>query len=165
MRKTFPIFVATRFIQSKNTNGFLSFIAWISMIGLVLGITALIIVTSVLNGFQQALDQKILGMVPHTSIINRKGFDNWEQYAREIISNDSNVIGVAPFITTRGMISIDGEVHGSIINGIDSNLQSQVSILPKVMVDGTLSSLQPKRYNIIRTYATISLGERNCSQR
>lgn len=149
MRKTFPIFVATRFIQSKNTNGFLSFIAWISMIGLVLGITALIIVTSVLNGFQQALDQKILGMVPHTSIINRKGFDNWEQYAREIINNDSNVIGVAPFITTRGMISIDGEVHGSIINGIDSNLQSQVSILPKVMVDGTLSSLQPKRYNII----------------
>ena len=149
MRKTFPIFVATRFIQSKNKNGFLSFIAWISMIGLVLGITALIVVTSVLNGFQQALDQKILGMVPHVSMIRQEGFDNWEQYAKDIMTNDSNIIGVAPFITTRGMSSINGEVHGSIINGIDSKLQNQVSILPKVMIKGNLSSLQPRTYNIV----------------
>lgn len=149
MQKKISIFIATRFIQSKNTNGFLSFIAWISMIGLVLGITALIIVTSVLNGFQQALDQKILGMVPHSSIMSRKGFDNWQQYAEEIQGNDSNVISVAPFITTRAMSSINGEVHGSIINGIDANLQRQVSILPKVIIEGRLSSLQPQQYNII----------------
>ncbi|WP_026349069.1 lipoprotein-releasing ABC transporter permease subunit [Psychrobacter lutiphocae] len=149
MRRSLPTFIALRFMQSKKSNGFLSFITWISMFGLILGVAALVVVTSVLNGFEQALTTRILGMVPQVYVVSADGVDDWENYAQQIRSSDSNVAGVAPFINTRGMTLINGELHGTVINGIDYQQQAEVSILPEMMIEGSIDSLQPNQHNIV----------------
>ena len=106
MRRPLPWFIGLRFTRSKNANKFLSFISLVSMAGLILGVAALIVVTSVLNGFEKALADKVLGMVPQTSVYSSYPLDDWIPFAQQIKSNDANVVGAAPFVQARGMISI-----------------------------------------------------------
>ena len=149
MRRPLPIFIGLRFTRSKNANKFLSFISVVSMAGLILGVAALIVVTSVLNGFEEALSKKILGMVPQVSVFTSQPLDEWQPIAQQIKANDPNVISAAPFVQTRGMISIDGEVNSTILNGIEPTSQNDVSILKDSMVAGQLDTLKPGSGHII----------------
>ena len=149
MRRPLPIFIGLRFTRSKNANKFLSFISVVSMAGLILGVAALIVVTSVLNGFEEALSKKILGMVPQVSVFTSQPLDEWQPIAQQIKANDPNVISAAPFVQTRGMISIDGEVNSTILNGIEPTSQNDVSILKDSMVAGQLDTLKSGSGHII----------------
>lgn len=149
MQRPLSIAIGLRFTQSKRRNKFLSFIALISMGGLVLGVTALIVITSVLNGFEEALTTRILGMIPQAAVYSAKPIENWESLSTEIKANDTNVLAVAPFVRTRGMVSANGEVHATIINGIDPVSQPKVSIVKDSMVSGSLDSLSQGSYNIV----------------
>ena len=119
------------------------------MAGLILGVAALIVVTSVLNGFEEALSKKILGMVPQASVYLSSPLEDWESFAKIIEKNDSNVIGAAPFVQTRGMLSLNGEVNSTIINGIEPQSHAKVSILKESMVAGDFDSLDAGSNNII----------------
>ncbi len=149
MRRPFSTFIAFRLIRSKRSNGFLSFISWASMIGLILGVASLIIVTSVMNGFEQVLTKRILGMVEHVSIQSDEPISNWQALSQQIKNNNDNVQATAPFVMARGMTSIKGNVHGTILYGIDPNEQKKVSILNDIMVEGNLNSLATHKNYII----------------
>lgn len=149
MRRSLPIFIGLRFTRSENANKFLSLISSISMAGLILGVAALIVVTSVLNGFEEALSKKILGMVPQAAVYSSFPLDDWKSFAQAIEKNDQNVIAAAPFVQTRGMLSLKGEVNSTIINGIEPQSHANVSILKKSMVAGDFYSLNASNNNII----------------
>ena len=149
MRRLLPLFIGLRFTRSKSSNKFLSFISVVSMVGLILGVAALIVVTSVLNGFEKVLADKVLGMVPQTSVYASYPLDDWTPFAQQIKANDPNVAGVAPIVQARGMISIGGEVNRTILNGIEPQFQADVSILEDSMVIGQLDTLVAGSGNIV----------------
>lgn len=149
MRRSLPIFIGLRFTRSENSNKFLSFISSVSMAGLILGVAALIVVTSVLNGFEEALSKRILGMVPQAAVYSSSPLDDWKPFAHAIEKNDSNVIATAPFVQARGMLSLEGEVNSTIINGIEPKSHANVSILKQSMVAGDFESLNAGANNII----------------
>ncbi|MBS9779129.1 MAG: lipoprotein-releasing ABC transporter permease subunit [Moraxellaceae bacterium] len=149
MQRPFSLFIALRLFRSKNSNKFLSFISWISILGLILGVASLIVVTSVLNGFEQTLNNKILGMVPHVRIQADKPIENWQEISQQIKQNDPNVKATAPFVMARGMTSIYGDLHGTIINGIDPKQQKKVSVINDIMVEGSLDKLTPNSNHIV----------------
>ena len=149
MRRLLPLFIGWRFVRSKSTNKFLSFISLISMAGLILGVAALIVITSVLNGFEEALSKKILGMVPQVAIYASEPLGDWRPLAQQIKQNDPNIIAAAPFVQARGMISLQGEVNSTILNGIEPNSHEKVSILGDSMIEGSLNTLRSGSGNII----------------
>ena len=149
MRRSLPIFIGLRFTRSENTNKFLSFISSVSMAGLILGVAALIVVTSVLNGFEEALSKRILGMVPQAAVYSSFPLDDWKSFAQAIEKNDNNVIATAPFVQARGMLSLEGEVNSTIINGIEPKSHANVSILKQSMGAGDFDSLNAGANNII----------------
>lgn len=141
--------IALRHIRTKSTNRFLSFSSGISLVGLTLGVAVLIVVTSVMNGFEHALTNRLLGVVPQIQIQSATPDPNWHRLATDIAKEDTNIIGFDGEMTLRGMIAIDGKLQGSVVNGIDPNQHAQVSILPHSMHAGSLSSLQPGAYHIV----------------
>lgn len=149
MQRPLSVFVGLRFTRSKNANKFLSFISWVSTAGLILGVAALIVVTSVLNGFEAALANRILGMVPQVSVHASKPLEDWQPFAQQLLANDSNVVAAAPFVQARGMISVAGEVNSTILNGIEPETHAGVSILKDSMIAGDFESLTSGSGNII----------------
>lgn len=147
MQRPLPLFIGLRFTRSKSSNKFLSFISIVSMAGLILGVAALIVVTSVLNGFEEALSKKILGMVPQASVYASQPLEDWRPFAEQIKADNSNVIAAAPFVQARGMISVSGEVNSTILNGMEPSFD--VSILKDNMVSGELDSLTSGANNIV----------------
>ncbi len=119
------------------------------MAGLILGVAALIVVTSVLNGFEEALSSRILGMVPQVSVYASQPLEDWKPYAQKIQQSDDNVIGAAPVVQARGMLSLAGEVNNTILNGIEPNYDPAVSILKESIIAGDLSTLKSGENNII----------------
>lgn len=163
MRCSLPIFIGLRFTRSKSSNKFLSFISVVSMAGLILGVAALIVVTSVLNGFEEALSKKILGMVPQAAVYASSPLDDWHSFAQVIEKNDSNVIATAPFVQTRGMLSLNGEVNSTILNGVEPQSHANVSILKESMLTGNLDSLDAGSNIILGKYVvdkfSLKLGD------
>ena len=141
--------IALRHIRTKSTNRFLSFSSGISLVGLTLGVAVLIVVTSVMNGFEHALTNRLLGVVPQIQIQSATPDPNWHRLATDIAKEDTNIIGFDGEMTLRGMIAIDGKLQGSVVNGIDPSQHAQVSILPHSMHAGSLNSLQPGAYHIV----------------
>ncbi|ODC02965.1 cell division protein FtsX [Terasakiispira papahanaumokuakeensis] len=144
-----PLMVGLRYTRAKRRNHFISFISMTSMIGMMLGVAVLILVLSVMNGFDHELRQRILGMVPHTAIKRADGFAQWHEVADQIRQR-SDVQGVAPFISTQGMLMHSGYTRGALVNGIDPELENQVSIVGHHLKNGLeLTDLKPGQYGII----------------
>lgn len=150
MFRPLSIFVGLRYTAAKRGNHFISFISLVSMLGLMLGVAALILVLSVMNGFDRELRQRILGMVPHATLsgYGSEGLENWEQLRAEV-SSAQGVEGVAPYIQAQGMLTSRGRVQGTLINGIDPALEPDVSILGQHMDQGRLGQLQAGEYRIV----------------
>ncbi|UYF98511.1 MULTISPECIES: lipoprotein-releasing ABC transporter permease subunit [unclassified Halomonas] len=143
-----PFLVGLRYVRAKRRNHFISFISLISMLGLTLGVTVLILVLSVMNGFDYELRNRILGMVPHTKIEYRPGLVEWEALADRLIERD-RVIGVAPYVEQQGMFSASGRNQGAMVTGIDPAWEDQVSIIGDHMREGELSDLAPDSWNVV----------------
>jgi lipoprotein-releasing system permease protein len=102
MFKPFELFVGLRYTKAKRKNHFISFISATSMIGIALGVAALIVVLSVMNGFQKELRATILGVVSHVQLMGSHGqFENWESIAEQTKKQDG-VIGSAPLYQVKG---------------------------------------------------------------
>lgn len=149
MFRPFTLFVGLRYIRAKRRNQFISFISLTSMIGLALGVIAMITVLSVMNGFQKEMSGRILGMVSH-GIITHKGqpIDNWQTIAQQIINNP-NVEGVAPITQLQGMLSYRGKMSPVMVSGIDPAQEDKVSILSKHITFGSYQDLKPDEFGII----------------
>ena len=143
-----PFLVGLRYVRAKRRNHFISFISLTSMLGLMLGVAVLILVLSVMNGFDHELRTRILGMVPHTKIEATQGLVEWEALADELIQRE-RVIGAAPYVEQQGMFSAGGRNQGAMVNGINPDWEDQVSIIGQHMRQGALADLVPGEWNVV----------------
>jgi lipoprotein-releasing system permease protein len=149
MFRPLEFFVGLRYTRAKRRNHFISFISGISMLGITLGVMALITVLSVMNGFQNEVRERILGMTSHVNISGSDGsLTGWPGVA-ERAKEHPRVIGAAPYIRGEGMLSHGRYVQGTLVNGVLPRLQPQVSIVGDNMVAGSMDALQPGEYNIV----------------
>ncbi|SEI75733.1 lipoprotein-releasing system permease protein [Allopseudospirillum japonicum] len=144
----FTWFIGLRYTGAKRANHFISFISLTSMLGLTLGVAVLILVLSVMNGFDRELRQRILGMVPHTAIKSYSGIENWPPLIANVTTHPQ-VIAASPFIDTQGMLVHQGSSQGVLIRGIVPQYESQVSIIEQHMKEHQLADLKMGEYGII----------------
>ncbi|MBD3897424.1 lipoprotein-releasing ABC transporter permease subunit [Halomonas sp. ML-15] len=143
-----PIMLGLRYVRAKRRNHFISFISLTSMLGLMLGVAVLILVLSVMNGFDHELRNRVLGMVPHTKIEASEGLSDWRSLAEELTQRE-RVIGAAPYIQQQGMFSVGGRNEGAMVNGIEPEWEERVSIIGRHMQQGSLDDLQPGEWNLV----------------
>jgi len=165
MFKPLSIFIGLRYTAAKRNNHFISFISLASMLGLMLGVAALIIVLSVMNGFDRELKQRILGMVPHASISGYgQSIEQWPQMVEKLESSPQ-VLAAAPFIQAQAMLTSRGVVRGALINGIDPQTETKVSILNNHLKEGSLEALNQQRFgivlgNLLARYLGVRVGDK-----
>jgi len=143
------LFIGLRYTSAKRRNHFISFISMISMLGITLGVMALIVVLSVMNGFEQELKGRILGMVSHVTV---SSFDNklkdWPALSEKVMQN-KQVIGSAPYVDAEAMLSNLASVSGAIVRGINPEFEPSVSEIHKHMMFGKLDDLVAGEYGIV----------------
>lgn len=145
----YELLVGLRYTRAKRRNHFISVISLISMVGIALGVAALIVVLSVMNGFQKELRSRILGVAAHVEIsADNNLLTNWQNVAR-IASKNPEVIGSAPYVLAQGMLSLDQSVQGVFIRGILPGEESKVADIDKHMKQGRLSNLRPGEFGIV----------------
>ncbi|MDH4561026.1 lipoprotein-releasing ABC transporter permease subunit [Pseudomonas sp. BN411] len=148
MFRPLPIFIGTRYTRAKRRNHYISFISLTSMIGLALGVLAMIVVLSVMNGFQKEMRSRILGMVSHATLSADQPLDDWRRVADAAMKHPE-VVGAVPFAELEGMLSFKGLMQPVQINGIDPREETKVSIIGKHMVQGDLGALKPGESGIV----------------
>ena len=142
------VFIGTRYTRAKRRNHFVSFISLTSMIGLALGVVVMIVVLSVMNGFDHEMRTRVLGMVPHATIESGEPINDWPGLAAKVKQNPQ-VTAVAPFTQMQGLLTNKGKVSKVLLNGIDPALERQVSIIDKFMLQGQLDALAPGSFGIV----------------
>ncbi len=149
MFRPLSIFIGSRYTRAKRRNHFISFISLTSMIGLSLGVLAMIMVLSVMNGFQREMSNRILGMVPHAVIAgDGQPVADWQTLA-EKLEGHSGVLGAAPITQLEGMLSFKGSMQPIEIKGIDPGAEERVSILGSKMIAGKIADLRPGESGVI----------------
>ncbi|QJQ96396.1 MULTISPECIES: lipoprotein-releasing ABC transporter permease subunit [Halomonadaceae] len=143
-----PLMLGLRYVRAKRRNHFISFISLTSMLGLMLGVAVLILVLSVMNGFDHELRTRVLGMVPHTKIEQRGGMTDWQPLAERLVQRE-RVLGAAPYVEQQGMFSVGGRNEGAMVNGIQPEYEDRVSIIGRHMQRGNLDDLAPGEWNIV----------------
>ncbi len=145
----YELFIGLRYTRAKRRNRFVSFISLTSMLGIALGVAALIVVLSVMNGFQEELRSRILGVASHVQIT---GADNqladWPAVVQRVVKNPQ-VVAAAPYVNAQGMLSFDGAVRGSVIRGVIPEAEGRVAEIGKHMRAGRLDSLASGGFNIV----------------
>lgn len=145
----FEITIGLRYLRARRRNGFISFISLISIAGICLGVAALIIVLSVMNGFQKEIRGRILSVASHIELTSYQGpVNDWNSLINKAKS-EPHVRAAAPFVSAQGLLSYNGEVRGAMIRGIEPGYEKQVVDIGKDMVDGQLSNLKPGEFGIV----------------
>ena len=145
----YELLVGLRYTRAKRRNHFISFISLISMAGIALGVAALIVVLSVMNGFQQELRARILAVVSHVQLSgpgNR--LDDWPRIAKAAAANP-RVLEAAPFINAQGMLTYGQGVRGVIVRGVLPGLEERVADIGQHMRSGKLAALVPGEFGIV----------------
>jgi len=149
MFSPYELFVGLRYTRAKRRNHFISFISLTSMLGIALGITALITVISVMNGFENELRHRILGMTSHATINSYRGnLKEWESL-KEISDKHPKVVASAPYIQKEGMVTHGQQVNGAILRGVDPKLEPTVSTVADQMVSGSFAKLETGQYQVV----------------
>ena len=148
MFNTFETMIGVRYVRARRSNHFISFISMSSMIGVALGVMALITVISVMNGFEKELKDRILGMASHAVIEESNGVNDWESVIREVKSHPE-IVGAAPYLHAEGMITKDKVVNGVVIRGILPDKEKDVAVVAEKMTQGDLKNLKETEFNII----------------
>src|SRR3569623_562705 len=150
MFKPLELFIGLRYTRAKRRNHFISFIALTSMLGIALGVMALITVLSVMNGFQKELRDRILGVVAHATVSGVGGgaVHDWLPLA-DRIKQVPDEVGIAPSVNGEGMLSSGQAVSGAMIRGVLPQAERTVSDVGDKMVAGSLDDLVPGQYGII----------------
>ncbi|PKM35439.1 MAG: lipoprotein-releasing system transmembrane subunit LolC [Gammaproteobacteria bacterium HGW-Gammaproteobacteria-10] len=165
MFKPLILYIGLRYTRAKRRTQFISFITLTSILGIALGVTALITVLSVMNGFEAELRERILGMTSHATVTGLDGqLDDWQKL-NDLIDNYPSIEGTAPFINGQVMINADRRVSGTMLRGILPNVEHQVSEVAEKMKAGSLEQLIPGEYNIVlgvelATYLGAMVGDK-----
>ena len=149
MFQPFPLFIALRYVTTKRRNRFASFVSFVSIAGIALGVGALIIVLSVMNGFEREVVRHVLGMSSHAVLLNDSGLiTNWPALEPRIAS-DPRVVALAPYVRASGMLTRKGKVTGTIVEGIDPARETLVTELAHYLPAGLLAALDANRSDVL----------------
>lgn len=149
MFKPLIFYIGLRYTRAKRRTQFISFITLTSVLGIALGVTALITVLSVMNGFESELRERILGMTSHATVTGQSGqLDNWQELDQRLVGYP-HIQGTAPFINGQVMINADRRVSGTMLSGILPENEAKVSEVAAKMKEGKLTDLVPGEYGII----------------
>jgi lipoprotein-releasing system permease protein len=143
------LFIGLRYIRARRKSHFVSFIAFISIAGVALGVFALIVVLSVMNGFGNELRDRTLSMTSHATI---SGYDGYVRDWRSVMTKaeqNKEVVAAAPYIRKEVMLSNGRRVSGSLVRGIQPEMESRVSLVESKMISGSLMDLKPGEYGIV----------------
>ncbi len=148
----YETWIGLRYTRAKKRNGgrnpFISFISLISVLGTGLGVAALIVVLSVMNGFHKELRSRILAVVSHVQIGGDDGLANWPA-VMQMASRLPRVVAAAPYVEAQSMISYGDQVRGTIVRGIDPGEEDKVAEFSQHMKAGRLANLKPDEFGII----------------
>jgi lipoprotein-releasing system permease protein len=149
MFKPIPVAIGLRYLRAKRRNGFISFISLASMLGIALGVAALITTLAVMSGFQREIRDRMLQMAAHATVsADGEPLYDWPRAIDEA-RKDARVAGAAPYIERPVMLQGPRE-EGALLRGIDPAREATVSVIAEKMVDGTsLKSLVPGEFNIV----------------
>ena len=149
MFRPLEVFIGLRYTRAKRRNHFISFISLTSMLGIALGITALITVLSVMNGAVKEVRERILGMAAHATISDWGGrLQDWQTVQTQVERNP-HVLGSAPYVRGEAMLINGSLVSGAIVHGVLPQEERRVSDIADNMVSGALAALQPGEFGII----------------
>jgi lipoprotein-releasing system permease protein len=144
-----PIFVGLRYSVPHGHGFFVSFITWVSLLGVAVGVAAVITVLSVMNGFESELRGRLLSLSAHATLsAGGAAITDWQQRIKQL-QGSSGLTGAAPFLDTDAMLSRESSMSGAIVRGIDPALDPQVSSIGDAMREGKLSDLKPGLNRII----------------
>jgi lipoprotein-releasing system permease protein len=145
----YELFVGLRYTRAKRRNRFISVISLISVIGITIGVAALIVVLSVMNGFQKELRTRILGVASHVQIAAFDGgLSDWRGVAQQA-SRVPDVIAAAPYINQQGLLGNQQNVQGALIRGILPQEEDKVADIGRHMKVGALGDLRPGEFGIV----------------
>ncbi|HES75922.1 MAG TPA: lipoprotein-releasing ABC transporter permease subunit [bacterium] len=149
MFRPFEFFIGLRYTRSKRRNHFISFISMSSMLGIAVGVTALITVLSVMNGFEKELRDRILGMASHLTITGAgERLQDWQAVVKDV-QGLPGVLAAAPFTQAEAMLSLPNGVSGAVVRGVEPELENQVTDIGQHMQAGQLTDLRAGEYGIV----------------
>jgi len=145
----YELFIGLRYTRAKRRNHFISFISLISMLGMALGVAALITVLSVMNGFQKEVRARILSVVSHVQITGPGGqLAQWQGVA-EAARRNPDVAAAAPYVNGQAMLVNEATARGALVRGIDPALEGRVAEVANKMIAGRLEALQAGEFGIV----------------
>ena len=145
--KNISLFIALKYFRSRRS-GFVSFHSGMAIFGITIGLLILILVTSVMNGFQRELKERILETIPHASILGDIHIDEFSNIETVLYANDE-VLGAAPYIETQGLLSSGSHLKGVYIYGVIPQFEKTVSAIGTHMIAGSLKTLENDGYNLV----------------
>ncbi|HEY8521221.1 MAG TPA: lipoprotein-releasing ABC transporter permease subunit [Gammaproteobacteria bacterium] len=149
MRQPYELSIALRYLRARSGDSFISFISGVSMLGIGVAVAVLIVVLSVMNGFETQLQERTLAMVSDATISGYEGpLEDWRDLASQARARDG-VVAVAPFVEGQGMAVAGEEIAGVTIRGVDPAYEREVSGIEGFMRQGTLEALEPGRFAIV----------------
>ena len=148
LRDRLPFYIGLRYSFSRQGNRFIGIVSMVSLIGMALGVATLITVLSVMNGFAGELRGRILSLVPHLQLEAPAPLDNWRPLRDRVVSQEG-VLGVAPYIRSKALLTANGEVRGTALAAIDPQAEAAVSDLEGFMVSGSFQRLQEERFGMV----------------
>jgi lipoprotein-releasing system permease protein len=149
MAQRFETWIGGRYVRSRSANSFVSLISAISMLGIAIAVAVLIIVLSVVNGFERELKDRLLAMTSHASIEGVEGeLEGWREL-QETAARNPRVVSSAPYVNGQALLVFGEQLSGAELRGIDPLREQAVSGVAGLMVEGELTSLEPGEFNIV----------------
>ncbi len=160
----FETWMGARYVRSRSSNRFVSLISAISMLGIAIAVSVLIVVLSVVNGFERELKDRLLAMSSHAAIEGVEGqLGDWDELV-EFAASDPRVVAAAPYIAGQALMVFGEHLSGTELRGIDPQQESEVSGISNLMTAGELSTLVPGEFNIVlgvelASHLGVSIGD------
>ena len=144
MFQPLPLFIGLRYVRSRQHKFFVSLITWVSLVGLALGVAALIVILSVMNGFETELRDRLLVLSAQARVVNQgRASDDGERALRERLQQLAGVVGVAPYMDLTALAVHVPDMVPVLLRGIDPTLESRVTDFRSLLVEGSLRALSP----------------------
>ncbi len=149
MIKPLALTIGLRYTRAKRRNRFISFISLTSILGIALGVAALITVLSVMNGFERELRERILGMAAHATVSELDGrLSNWQSLAQQL-AGQPEIVASAPYIEAEAMLAHGAQVSGALLRGVLPEHEAKVSTVGEHLQVGRMGDLQPGGFGIV----------------
>jgi len=144
----YELFIGLRYTRAKRRNNFISLISFIAIVGTALGVMTLIVVLSVMNGFQKEIRARMLGVTPHLQVIGDGQLDDWKTVLKTVESHPE-VRAATPYVNGQGMVSLGENVEGVMVRGILPDAEQKLTAIGDKMKKGALGDLRAGEFGIV----------------